>query len=130
MVLGGKLHLIATKPWFFHENGTLLQQNHGFSWIWEENGTLLQQKHGFSRKMAPCCNKTMVFQGRPSLTSPVPDQDPGRPKTLKTRVFHLNGDALSRPWMPEKHKNHELWLKPRRLNRDPGCPKNTLNLKP
>ena len=35
-------------------------------------------------------------------------RDPGRRKTLKTRVFHLNGNALSRPWMPEKHKNREL----------------------
>jgi hypothetical protein len=113
-----KLHPVATKPLFFEENCTLLQQNHGFQGKWypvatkplifEENCTLLQQNQGFSRKMASCCNKTMNFQVQPSLTSPVPDLDPGHPKTLKTRVFHLNGNALSRPWTPKNVKNTRL----------------------
>jgi len=76
IVFRGKWYPVATKPLFFEENGTLLQQN-----------------HSFSKKMAPCWNKTMNFQEQPSLTSPVPDLDPGPPKTLKTRVFHLNGNA-------------------------------------
>jgi hypothetical protein len=51
IVLGGKLHPVATKPWF-------------------------------SRKMVPCCNKTIDFRGKL------------HPVATKPRLFEENGILL------------------------------------
>ena len=40
--------------------------------FWMENGTLLQQNHSFSRKMVPCCNKTIVFRVKLYLVATKP----------------------------------------------------------
>ena len=119
-----KLHPVTTKPLFFFPNGTPLQQNHGFSRttkpdkpsIWRRRE--IKVLYAFSWKFidfgwftAPAKEFAQIngFWIRQWIASwHLPDQDPGRRKTLKTRVFHLNGNALSRPWMPEKHKNHEV----------------------
>ena len=103
--------------------------------FWMENGTLLQQNHSFSRKMVPCCNKTIVFRvklylvatkpwffeenctllqqnnefsGATKPDKPCPWFGSWTPKNIKNTSVPLKRECFVETLDPEKHKNYEV----------------------
>ena len=68
-----------------------LQQNHDFCKICTRKLHPVTTKPLFFSQMAPHYNKTMVFQGRPSLTSP---RFGGGEKSRSCTHFHGNSSIL------------------------------------
>ena len=77
IVFRGKWYPVATKPWFFEENGTLLQQN-----------------DGFSRATKP--------------DKPCPWFGSWTPKNNKNTSVPLKRECFVETLDPEKHKNYEV----------------------